>query len=98
MVQQTVTWLCDFQLLVHGVVGGTYFQFTAKVWKPRKVSKEPTSADELESDRMSPEEWERWREKVKVIKENVFPYLDMQLSWRHTNLHFLVYSKENQTI
>eukprot|EP00957_Ditylum_brightwellii_P027270 2062114-Ditylum_brightwellii.AAC.1 len=47
---------------------------------------------------MPPEEWERWREKVKVIKENAFPYLDMQLSWRHDNLHFSVYSKENQTI
>eukprot|EP00957_Ditylum_brightwellii_P037032 2803770-Ditylum_brightwellii.AAC.1 len=71
---------------------------TAKVWKPLKASNKPTSADELESDGVPPEEWERWREKVKVIEENVFPYLDMQLSWRHDNLHFSVYSKENQTI
>eukprot|EP00957_Ditylum_brightwellii_P157820 12012321-Ditylum_brightwellii.AAC.1 len=63
MVQQTVTWLCDFQLLVYEVVGGTYFQFTAKVWKPLEVSKEPTSADGFECDRMLPDEWKRWRKK-----------------------------------
>eukprot|EP00957_Ditylum_brightwellii_P142763 10878525-Ditylum_brightwellii.AAC.1 len=98
MVQQTVAWLRDFQLLVDEVVGGTYFQFTAEVWKPLEASNKPTSADELESDGMPPEEWERWREKVKVIEENAFPYLDMQLSWRHNNLHFSVYIKENQPI
>eukprot|EP00957_Ditylum_brightwellii_P009510 717995-Ditylum_brightwellii.AAC.1 len=94
-VQQTVTWLRDFQLLADKVVGGTYFQFTAKVWKALEASKEPTSTDELESDRMPLDEWERWREKVKVIKENALPYL---LSWQNDNLHFSVYSKENQTI
>eukprot|EP00957_Ditylum_brightwellii_P115319 8793575-Ditylum_brightwellii.AAC.1 len=71
------------------MVGGTYFQFTAEVWKPLETLHEPTSADKLESDRMLPGEWEKWKEKVKIIKENVFSYLDMQLSWRHNNLHFL---------
>eukprot|EP00957_Ditylum_brightwellii_P116708 8902177-Ditylum_brightwellii.AAC.1 len=65
MVKQIVTWLCDSQLLVDEVVGGTYFQFTAEVWKPLKASKEPTSAGELESEEMLLEEWKRWREKVK---------------------------------
>eukprot|EP00957_Ditylum_brightwellii_P143208 10911770-Ditylum_brightwellii.AAC.1 len=59
MMQQTITCLHDFQLLVDEVVGGTYFQFTAKVWKPLEASNRPTSADELENDRMPPEEWER---------------------------------------
>eukprot|EP00957_Ditylum_brightwellii_P118966 9073594-Ditylum_brightwellii.AAC.1 len=94
-VQQTVTWLHDFQLLADEVVGGTYFQFTTKVWKPLEASNKPTSADELESDKMLLGEWERWREKAKVIEENAFPYLDMQLSWQRDNLHFSVYSKEN---
>eukprot|EP00957_Ditylum_brightwellii_P145189 11058543-Ditylum_brightwellii.AAC.1 len=65
MVKQTVTWICDFQLLVDEVVGGTYFQFTAKDWKPLKVLEEPTSTGELESGEMLPKEWKRWREKVK---------------------------------
>ena len=47
---------------------------------------------------MPPEEWERWEERMKVIEENAFPYLDMKLSWQHDNLHFSVYNKENQTI
>eukprot|EP00957_Ditylum_brightwellii_P148504 11307106-Ditylum_brightwellii.AAC.1 len=92
-VQQTVTWLHDFQLLVDEVVGDTYFHVTAKVWKPLEVLKEPTSTNELEIDGMLPEEWERWREKVKVIKKDAFPYLDMQMSWQNDNLHFSVYSK-----
>eukprot|EP00957_Ditylum_brightwellii_P182452 13899016-Ditylum_brightwellii.AAC.1 len=98
MVKQTVTWLCDFQLLVDEVVSGTYFQFTAKVWKPLKASEEPTSAGECESEEMLLEEWKRLREKVKVIEKDTFPYLDMQMSQKNNNLQFLVYSKENQTI
>eukprot|EP00957_Ditylum_brightwellii_P120742 9210061-Ditylum_brightwellii.AAC.1 len=89
MVKQTVTWLCDFQLLVDNVVGGTYFQFTAGVWKPLKALEEPTSTGELESEEMLPEEWKRWREKAKVIDKDAFPYLDMQMSWKNNNLHFL---------
>eukprot|EP00957_Ditylum_brightwellii_P200972 15319905-Ditylum_brightwellii.AAC.1 len=44
------------------------------------------------------EEWDLWVEKVTVIKENTFPYLNMQLSWRGEELYFSVYSKKNQTI
>eukprot|EP00957_Ditylum_brightwellii_P046459 3526279-Ditylum_brightwellii.AAC.1 len=88
-VKQTVTWLHDFRLLVNEVVGGTYFQFTAEVWKPLEASEEPTLADELENDKMLPEEWKSWREKVKVIKKDAFPYFDMQMSWKNNNLHFL---------
>ena len=58
-VQQTVAWLRNFQLLVDEVVGGTYFQFTAKVWKLLEASHEPTSAIELEG--IPPEEWENGR-------------------------------------
>eukprot|EP00957_Ditylum_brightwellii_P117881 8991981-Ditylum_brightwellii.AAC.1 len=47
---------------------------------------------------MLPEEWKRLREKVKVIEKDALPYLDMQMSWKTDNLHFSVYSKENQTI
>eukprot|EP00957_Ditylum_brightwellii_P146489 11153060-Ditylum_brightwellii.AAC.1 len=73
MVKQTVTWLRDFQLLVDEVVGGTYFQFTAKAWKPLEVSKEPTSAEGLANEEMVPAEWKRWREKVEVIEKDAFP-------------------------
>eukprot|EP00957_Ditylum_brightwellii_P179909 13704682-Ditylum_brightwellii.AAC.1 len=65
MVKQTVTWLCDFQLEVDEVVGGTYFQFTAKVWTSLKASEEPSSNEELKGEEMLPDKWERWREKVK---------------------------------
>eukprot|EP00957_Ditylum_brightwellii_P119358 9105787-Ditylum_brightwellii.AAC.1 len=51
-VKQIVTWLCDFQLEVDKVVGGTYFQFTAKVWKPLKASEEPTSNEALKGEEM----------------------------------------------
>eukprot|EP00957_Ditylum_brightwellii_P085495 6503111-Ditylum_brightwellii.AAC.1 len=47
---------------------------------------------------MSLDEWKRWQEKLKVIEGDVFPYLDMQMSWKNNNLHFSVYSKENQAI
>eukprot|EP00957_Ditylum_brightwellii_P187973 14311077-Ditylum_brightwellii.AAC.2 len=44
------------------------------------------------------EEWDFWAEKVTVINDNAFPYLDMQLSWKGEELYFSVYSKKNQTI
>eukprot|EP00957_Ditylum_brightwellii_P120284 9177888-Ditylum_brightwellii.AAC.1 len=33
-----------------------------------------------------------------VIKENNFPYLDIQLIWKNEELYFSVYIKKNQTI
>eukprot|EP00957_Ditylum_brightwellii_P083540 6349964-Ditylum_brightwellii.AAC.1 len=50
--QQMVAWLCNFQFLVNEVVGGAYFQFTAKVWKPLEAF-----------EGIPPEEWEKWKEK-----------------------------------
>eukprot|EP00957_Ditylum_brightwellii_P207066 15351323-Ditylum_brightwellii.AAC.2 len=47
---------------------------------------------------MSANEWRRWGEKMKVITEDAFPYLDMQISGKNNNLQFVMYSKENQTI
>eukprot|EP00957_Ditylum_brightwellii_P014199 1069460-Ditylum_brightwellii.AAC.1 len=34
---ETIRWLHNFQLKVNEVVRGTFFQFTAEVWNPRKT-------------------------------------------------------------
>eukprot|EP00957_Ditylum_brightwellii_P150809 11482776-Ditylum_brightwellii.AAC.1 len=34
---ETIRWLRNFQLKVNEVVRGTFFQFTAEVWNPRKT-------------------------------------------------------------
>eukprot|EP00957_Ditylum_brightwellii_P153302 11667055-Ditylum_brightwellii.AAC.1 len=41
-VQEAIEWVCDFQLQVNEVVGGTFFQFTAEVWNPLEMKKLPT--------------------------------------------------------
>eukprot|EP00957_Ditylum_brightwellii_P161610 12304379-Ditylum_brightwellii.AAC.1 len=83
----------DFQLQVNKVVKGTFFQLTAEVWNSQRTQQLPTVDEEIPT-----EEWKFWAEKVTVIDDNAFPYLDMQLSWKQDNLYFLVYSKENQMI
>jgi hypothetical protein len=90
---EAIRWLRTFQMQVNKVVGGNFFQFTAEVWNPKTTRQLPTVDEEIPED-----EWNFWAEKVTVIEENAFPYLDMQLSWRQDNLYFSVYSKENQTI
>eukprot|EP00957_Ditylum_brightwellii_P167110 12721270-Ditylum_brightwellii.AAC.1 len=39
-----------------------------------------------------------WKEKVTVVTEDTFPYLDMKMSWKESCLYFLAYHKKNQTI
>eukprot|EP00957_Ditylum_brightwellii_P066000 5005176-Ditylum_brightwellii.AAC.1 len=66
---------------------------------PLEALKEPTKcADEKNKNNMLEDEWKESEERVEVITEDAFPYLGMQMSWMSDNLHFLVYSKENQTI
>eukprot|EP00957_Ditylum_brightwellii_P096705 7365191-Ditylum_brightwellii.AAC.1 len=91
--EEVIRWVCNFQLQVNKVVGGTFFQFTAEVWNPQKTQQLPTVDEEIPT-----EEWNFWAEKFTIIDDNSFPYLDMQLSWKQDNLCFLVYIKENQTI
>eukprot|EP00957_Ditylum_brightwellii_P063701 4834716-Ditylum_brightwellii.AAC.1 len=92
-VQEAIKWVCDFQLQVNKVVGGTFFQFTVEVWNPLETKQLPTIEEDIPAD-----EWNFWAEHVTIIKGNTFPYLGMQLSWKNENLYFLVYSKKNQTI
>eukprot|EP00957_Ditylum_brightwellii_P120209 9172657-Ditylum_brightwellii.AAC.1 len=92
-VQEAIKWACDFQLQVDEVVGGTFFQFTAEVWNPLETRKLSTTEEDILADK-----WRFWAEKVTVIKESAFPYLDMQLLWKDEELYFSVYSKKNQMI
>eukprot|EP00957_Ditylum_brightwellii_P100423 7654706-Ditylum_brightwellii.AAC.1 len=80
------------------LIGGCYFQYTAEVWKPLEALEEPTLANGNDENEMLTGEWRRWSEKVKVMKEEAFPYLDMQMSRVNNILQFSVYSKESQTI
>eukprot|EP00957_Ditylum_brightwellii_P127516 9724571-Ditylum_brightwellii.AAC.1 len=44
------------------------------------------------------EEWDKWEEKVTMVRKEAFPYLDMKLYWDKQDLHLAVYNKENQCI
>eukprot|EP00957_Ditylum_brightwellii_P112525 8578278-Ditylum_brightwellii.AAC.2 len=43
-------------------------------------------------------EWDKWEEKVTVVRKEEFPYIDMKLYWDKQELWFAVYNKENQCI
>eukprot|EP00957_Ditylum_brightwellii_P150122 11432263-Ditylum_brightwellii.AAC.1 len=94
-INQTISWLCNFQLQVDKVVGGKFFQFTAELWKPLEVINIPTMEKEEELEGMLPNEYAKWAEKVTVVTKEEFPYLDMKISWKDDNLQFVVYIKEN---
>eukprot|EP00957_Ditylum_brightwellii_P024038 1812726-Ditylum_brightwellii.AAC.1 len=65
----------------------------AEVWNPLETKKLPTIDEDIPADK-----WKFWAEKVTVIKENAFPNLDIQLSWKDEEPYFSVYIKKNQTI
>eukprot|EP00957_Ditylum_brightwellii_P046246 3508741-Ditylum_brightwellii.AAC.1 len=44
------------------------------------------------------EEWDKWEEKVTMVRKEAFPYLDLKLYWDKQDLCFVVYNKENQHI
>eukprot|EP00957_Ditylum_brightwellii_P141614 10788506-Ditylum_brightwellii.AAC.1 len=98
---QTITWLRDFQIHVNAVVGGDFLQFTAELWSPPGEDEDPLNEMES-SEMMEPaipeEEWDKWEEKVMVVRKEEFPYLNMKLYWSKQELRFAVYNKENQRI
>eukprot|EP00957_Ditylum_brightwellii_P055119 4177702-Ditylum_brightwellii.AAC.1 len=79
-MEEAVRWVRNFQLQVNEVVRGTFFQFTVEVWNPQETQQLSTIDEEIPAD-----ELDFWAEKVAVIDENAFPYLDMQLSWKEEN-------------
>eukprot|EP00957_Ditylum_brightwellii_P065958 5002050-Ditylum_brightwellii.AAC.1 len=100
-LRQTITWLRDFQIGMNEVVSGDFLQFTAELWSPTGEDDDPL--DEMESNEMMeptiPEdEWDKWEEKLTVVRKEEFPYLDMKLYWDKQELRFAVYNKENQRI
>eukprot|EP00957_Ditylum_brightwellii_P007129 541133-Ditylum_brightwellii.AAC.1 len=64
-----------------------------EIWNPLETKQLPTIEEATPAN-----EWNFWAEKVMIIKENAFPYLDMQLSWKEEDLYSLVYNKKNQMI
>eukprot|EP00957_Ditylum_brightwellii_P034621 2625254-Ditylum_brightwellii.AAC.1 len=44
------------------------------------------------------EEWDKWEEKVTMVRTEAFPYIDMKLNWDDQYLRFAVYNKESQHI
>eukprot|EP00957_Ditylum_brightwellii_P209830 15363444-Ditylum_brightwellii.AAC.1 len=56
--EEAIRCVCDFQLQVNKVVGGTFFQFTTEVWNPQKTQQLPTVDEEIPA-----EEWNLWAEK-----------------------------------
>eukprot|EP00957_Ditylum_brightwellii_P055086 4175090-Ditylum_brightwellii.AAC.1 len=57
-VQEAIKWVCNFQLQVNEVVGGTLFQFTAEVWNPLETKQLTTIEKNI-----SINEWSFWAEK-----------------------------------
>eukprot|EP00957_Ditylum_brightwellii_P092333 7029911-Ditylum_brightwellii.AAC.1 len=55
-------------------------------------------SDEMMEPMISEEEWDKWEEKVTVVRKEEFPYLDMKLYGSKQELRFAVYNKENQHI
>eukprot|EP00957_Ditylum_brightwellii_P034089 2583069-Ditylum_brightwellii.AAC.1 len=76
--QEAIKWVRNFQLQVDEVVRGTFFQFTVEVWNPLETEKLPIIDEDISAD-----EWSFWAKKVTVTKDNTFPYLNMQLSWKN---------------
>eukprot|EP00957_Ditylum_brightwellii_P156211 11890009-Ditylum_brightwellii.AAC.1 len=54
--------------------------------------------DEMKEVEIPEEEWEKWEEKVTVVRNTAFPYLDIKFYWAKNDLHFALYNKKNQQI
>eukprot|EP00957_Ditylum_brightwellii_P143633 10943434-Ditylum_brightwellii.AAC.1 len=81
-IKQTISWLCNFQLKVGEVVGGSFFQFTAELWKLPGDVKIPIVKEEKEIEGVLVDKWAQWTEQVMVVMEKEFLYLDMKMSWK----------------
>eukprot|EP00957_Ditylum_brightwellii_P155323 11823877-Ditylum_brightwellii.AAC.1 len=84
-------WLKEFQHKVDNLIEGNFFNFTAEIWaQDEEVEEEETAInDQIEKKLL---------EKVKVIQDHTFPFLDMQMEWKDKMLTFSVYAKPNHTI
>eukprot|EP00957_Ditylum_brightwellii_P063780 4839506-Ditylum_brightwellii.AAC.1 len=83
-------WLKEFQCKVDGLVGGDFFKFTAEIWAPDKEVEEETALNDQVK--------QKWLEKVKIIWDHAFPFLEMQMEWKDKMLTFSIYEKPNHTI
>eukprot|EP00957_Ditylum_brightwellii_P055822 4229273-Ditylum_brightwellii.AAC.1 len=81
-------WLKIFQKKVDTLVGETFFQLTAEIWTPDKEIEEINNGLVVQ----------QWLDKVKVIDDHLFPFLNMQMEWKDNILTFSVYAKPNHTI
>eukprot|EP00957_Ditylum_brightwellii_P017602 1326323-Ditylum_brightwellii.AAC.1 len=84
-------WLKEFQCKVDNLVEGNFFNFTTEIWAPdKKVGEEETALNDQVK--------QKWLEKVKIVWDHAFPFLDMQMEWKDEMLTFSVYAKPNHTI
>eukprot|EP00957_Ditylum_brightwellii_P211731 15366520-Ditylum_brightwellii.AAC.1 len=75
-------------------MSGPFFQFTTKHWQPPEAN---PIKDIKYNDLFAPE-WDVWKEKVTLVKESTFPYIDMKISWLNLCLYFSAYCKKNPMI
>eukprot|EP00957_Ditylum_brightwellii_P067789 5145391-Ditylum_brightwellii.AAC.1 len=82
MLGQTIKWLQRFQHKADDVVGGPFFQFTAKLWQL------PTATWNIDEvyDNLTTPEWDIWTKMMTVVDKEAFPYLNLQMPWSNLSL------------
>eukprot|EP00957_Ditylum_brightwellii_P169602 12909437-Ditylum_brightwellii.AAC.1 len=99
-LRYTISYQDDGLAILHNTKQ-SHGSFMAELWSPPQETDTPL--DEVESDEMMettmPEDmWDKWEEKVTVVRKEEFPYLNIKLYWDKQELCFAVYNKENQHI
>eukprot|EP00957_Ditylum_brightwellii_P092918 7074950-Ditylum_brightwellii.AAC.1 len=89
-------WLEIFQQRVNKITGGTYLQFTTKVWYPLAQCGGQEENEEMYND-PNLQGVEMGDDKTTIVDLDEFPFLDMALLWNNDNyLQFRVYCKPKQ--
>jgi uncharacterized Zn-finger protein len=82
--EMIVDWRNNFQKKVNKLAGASYLQFTCSVWLDKAKRLSPTTDS---------------NKSVSTERKNVFPYLDMEMSWSNNDeLNFRVHLKPNQKL
>eukprot|EP00957_Ditylum_brightwellii_P176677 13457040-Ditylum_brightwellii.AAC.1 len=87
-------WLADFQSMVDNIAGGDYLQFTTTLWYPEAIGEPYLEGEQEDGKEVTQKMWKR----VKVLEDESFPFLDMEMQWKSGKLFFKVYHKKKQQL
>mmetsp|Transcript_7330 Transcript_7330/g.10774 ORF Transcript_7330/g.10774 Transcript_7330/m.10774 type:complete len:191 (+) Transcript_7330:108-680(+) len=94
MRRMLAKWLADFQSVVDNIVGGDYLQFATELWYPEAIGDPYLEGEEEDGEEVAEKIWKR----VKVLEDESFPFLDMEMRWKLGKFFFKVYHKKNQQL